>query len=215
MVRKSVKSKDIAERFFSVFSGKQKDVADYIGVKQPIVSQWKTGKSSAQTHAAKLSELVGCDLHWLLTGEGVPFPDKNIVESNVSLEMKPLSPAILRVVGYTAADNLGGRINMEAINDVEVIPEGRYLIEVIGSSMEPIAHEGQRLIIVSREPQRGDLAVVTYRDGNEERTLAKRWTRLNGTVLLTSISDPPVHEPISIKTDSIISTFVIVGVLFE
>lgn len=195
---------------------------------------------------AKIEEALNCFPGWLLYGaEGLQFEEAhkeekvpiglvyneetgkvedsveydeqdNLLENNVSTEMKPLGPVNIPLVGYVAADETGGnRVHMELLSEIVEIESGQMLVEVIGDSMAPVALHGQKLILVRGDPARNDLVVVHYRDAaGMEHTVAKRWNRLNGKVILSCVADPPHHPPIEVDMKNVIEVFRIRGTMF-
>lgn len=72
---------------------KQIDVANQIGVKKQVLNGWKAGKSSPINHLAKVSELTGRSIDWLLGATTTDEPPKEVKKrpDPVSLKFEKLA----------------------------------------------------------------------------------------------------------------------------
>jgi cellulose biosynthesis protein BcsQ len=62
---------DFGARFKEVFGNiKNKEIASRLGVSRPAVTAYAQGRIPSAEKLIEISELTGCNLHWLLTGEG-------------------------------------------------------------------------------------------------------------------------------------------------
>ena len=72
--------KKIGERLIELREGKnlnQTQAANVVGIPQRTYQNYEYGLSKPNTkYLKKIIDHYGCDYSWLLTGEGVPYPDK-------------------------------------------------------------------------------------------------------------------------------------------
>ena len=88
-------------------------------------------------------------------------------------------------------------------------------VRVEGTSMEPIAREGQVVLVRKKEGQtirKTDLACV---DITDRETVIKRCYPSEANWVLCSINPNDVQDPISVPVEEIRHTYPLVGVLFE
>jgi phage repressor protein C with HTH and peptisase S24 domain len=180
------------------------------GIASGSMSRYASGeKNPSRKSIEKMANAANCDPKWLSEGEKIE------TQNNVNLESAGVVGGKYPIVGYAAADDMGARVHM-SIDNREMVSVDRWLaVEVVGSSMEPIARSGQYLLIESAEPKSDDLVVIRYWDGDHERTLAKRWHRIGDTVVLTCVAEPAHHPPIEVEMSRVAEVWVVVGVVFR
>ncbi|MCW5959289.1 MAG: helix-turn-helix domain-containing protein [Pyrinomonadaceae bacterium] len=66
-------------RLKRVFDGAtNQEIADKLGVTAPAVQNYVSGRIPDGEKLQRISAVTNCNLHWLLTGEGDPFPEKPV-----------------------------------------------------------------------------------------------------------------------------------------
>lgn len=120
----------------------------------------------------------------------------------------------VRCGGRAAADDSGRTIvDFDHTGESLKISKGIAYVEVVGSSMEPIALDGQKVFVddMSRSAKAGDLVVVETVDGE---TYLKRFFEDGKDVLLTSCNPLNHQRPIRLLSAEIRTLRVVIGVWF-
>ena len=167
--------------------------------------------------AGEIGARIGTSPGWLLFGQG-PERLRDLAEGEAVGE---------REAGYCEGRRhrfpLVGRVSAssdpevlwEAVEPTEQceLPEGVVAMRVRGSSMQPVAYDGQHVLAVELPLRNGDLAAVELRDG---RQFFKRWWWREGRKVaeLVSVTGERIEPPVPIRVKQIRRAWRIVGVLF-
>ena len=119
-------------------------------------------------------------------------------------------------VGRAAADSSNGR-TVEFDHEIPPvrIPRRTGVVEVKGSSLSPVAWDGQHVLVDTREGQDlsdNDLAVIETQDG---RTYARRLHTDDGHIILCPVNPALKGQWVTLDRDEIKRAHKIVGVWFE
>ncbi len=161
---------------------------------------------------AKISKATGCNLHWLLTGEGEPLPKpEHIHQPTAEYGGKIRFPVIMTVSADPFESGEGGALDHE----FRELDRDTLCFEVNGDSMLPIARPGQ-CVLCSREQSvsDGDLAVVKLKEAGPFFKRVYNYIE-EGRWLLESINPSAPQPPRLVKKDEIEFLYKVVGVLFE
>lgn len=208
------------ERLAYLWRGNLKPAAisKAIGMSQPGFSRiWYDGGLPNAETLIKIRESTGCDLNWLLTGIGQPYPDGNNAPAPTSTTA---APAVFDTLGnpididdfvfvprYDVFAAAGHGYPVESENPLFYIAFRRSLIEnyitkditklsviaVKGDSMEGVLSDGDNILV--------NHAATTPRDGlfvlriNND-LMVKRVQSLPGKLLITSAN--PAYAPFEI-----------------
>jgi phage repressor protein C with HTH and peptisase S24 domain len=201
----------------------QSDLAKAVGVSRNSVSQWVTGKTEPSSASLKKAAVfLKVDVHWLATGEGKPTRGAVTAESSVGRDIGALDDddAILEVdvragaggggvpAGvYVVSDGNGNSYAAEGIRDQWIIPAAivremlhaapKYIrvFEVIGDSMEPRLHEGDRVFIDVRYRVPSPEGIFALWDGLGVVIKRVQVVRGSDPLRLRVISANPQYEP--------------------
>ena len=119
------------------------------------------------------------------------------------------------IIGRAAADDTRGALrDLDHAYGYRTLKTGTPIVEVIGTSLEPVALRGQYLILdpTDRSAKSGNIVVVTTAD---DRILTKRFDEQDGRVLLTSVNQIRPQPAVLLDWDDIRDIRVVIGVLFE
>ena len=177
------------------------------------------------------AEFFRCDAGWLLTGEGEAFPHAST--ASVRFRVPPHAgdtdpdqaterPRLeIAVLDAAAADSTGGRVILDEVRTDEPyeLPDTVTMMRVHGDSMQPLAWEGQYVLLASpdRSATSGDLVVVSSRTRG---ILFKRifWVdrpRNKRSCILHSVNPVERIEPIELPEDDLDDIRVVMGVVYE
>lgn len=163
-------------------------VADLLGEKVQTVKNWES-RGVSQGGQVKARELIGCDTHWLSTGEG-PMrantisgatltsgqsgqpPASNVSAAPMGTTAIPLISRVQAGAWSEAADPYQvGDASDWLVTDLPV-SKSSFALEVQGDSMLPDFHPGDRIIVdPAVQPLPGDFVVA--KNGEEEATFKK------------------------------------------
>lgn len=203
------------------------DVARLSGYKPDTVRGIGRGSLRMSEKFARLvAPHLGTTADWLLTGEGEErVAAKEIVVTPQSIQQKHALQEVrgfqelgfveYPIVGVAAGDDSEGRlVDLEQTSGVYRSTGRRGAVQVVGSSLEPVARAGQWVLIDlrDREPRDGDLVVAETADG---RVLCKRWFEDGERVTLQGVNPNNHPKPVLLDRDELVQVRVIVGVLFE
>lgn len=192
----------------------QEALAKKIGIKQPSVAAIesnKPGKKARGTkHLVAIAEVTGRRALWLATGKGEPLDQKH----KKSLENYKLpSLADMETVAvpeYNVRVSAGGgfHIGDETIKDSWVFSRsyienelhlpaaanGMVILEVMGDSMEPTLHSGDRVLVNMGDRRISQPGIFVLWDG--DGTVVKRLEIVpdSDPPKLMRISDNPRHK---------------------
>jgi len=192
----------------------QIDLVEATGFTESMVSHWLGGKEvNPQTKTlVKLVDYFGCDLHWLQTGEGEPFPEPE--KQNFGPAPYPHNaPHRIPIISWVQAGDWQNAEDPfqpgqadEWNTTVETSHQNAFALIVKGDSMQPNFHENDIITVdPGREPISGDFIVA--KNGNE--ATFKQLVIDGSSVFLK-----PLNTRYPIKDMTGID-FVIVGVIVE
>lgn len=203
------------------------------GFPNSTVRLWISGSKIRDEALLKL-ELLGCNMNWLMTGEGEIYPPSVTEALHEDVGKESLPSRVIHAVPHdtspmplyasAAADSTGRRsvVTDAALEGYTALPDGCGCIRIVGNSMEPIARDGQLALLApeGRSPGNGDLVVVLLK--NEKGVLFKRYyeagRRIKGKPFLVNlVSVNPLLDipPITIDENDIDDNRVVIGVRFE
>ena len=154
---------------------------------------WKDGAIPTADYLIKIQEVTGCDLNWLLTGQGSPYMNKG-----QAVEVRTHTDG-------TATDTLGNPINLDEFvfiprYDVYAAAGHGYpaedklsVIAVKGDSMEGVLNHGDNILVNHAETTPRDGLYVIRIDNH---LFVKQIQKLPGKLLVKSAN--PVYEPFEI-----------------
>jgi transcriptional regulator with XRE-family HTH domain len=200
-------------------------LSEETGISKSVISSYLTGnRSPDDDNLAKIASALGMtadEIRYLHVSEGYSETTRSFVSNNKIEDNIKGNPILLEwehplpVVGYIAADDIGGRVEMSEESGVAV-GQSRFLLEVVGDSATPIAMSGQHVLCESAPPHNGDMAVVRYEDeSGHDRCVLKRFAQVGRMTILSCIAEPAAHKPIEIPSARVLESYVVVGVLFR
>lgn len=168
---------------------KAADVCRATGIKSPVFSEWKKGKSKPNTEKMlKIANFLGVSIEYLMTGEEEPSKKHNV--STHSRHGVPIN-----VLGRVAAG-----IPIEAVEeiiDIEEISEdmaktGEFFgLQIHGDSMEPRMLDGDIVIVRKQDDaESGDIVIAMV---NGDDATCKRIRKYKDGIEL--ISNNPSYKP--------------------
>lgn len=141
----------------------QKELATFIGISAASVTQWELGYTSPSgKNLWKLSEILKCEVDWLLYGKEKPQPESN-AEWLGAIEPwdseTPLSPSEVEIPfftevalsagngAYAVRENDGPklRFSKSSLRKANVHAANAVCVNVTGSSMEPAIYDGSTI----------------------------------------------------------------------
>jgi phage repressor protein C with HTH and peptisase S24 domain len=189
---------------------RQEELAARLEVSRGAVGNWELGKGIKRDNLAKIAEMAGVSIDWLVSGRGDPpaqAPSHSAPPTRGEISApipRPSSPVRLIPIYGQAIGGKNGRflMNGQKIADVfapphlEHVPDA-YGVYVRGDSMEPRYFEGEGLWINPHLPVRqNDFVVVQIKDpeGGPPLGYVKRFVSRNETVLKLHQFNPPDGE---------------------
>lgn len=159
------------------------------GFDKAQVSNWLSGtvKNPRDTTIHKLAYFFECNIDWLATGTGEPFPSttkETIIERSTygyptdktkpsAIGIKGKSSRIAELYKIPVLGNVPAGIPntleeyVEEYISVPNAPPDCYALKVDGESMEPgIRHGDYVLFVINRDPRSGDIVVVNDEFGD-------------------------------------------------
>lgn len=175
------------EHLFETTDKQQAELAAYLNVSEPTVSQWKTGKREPSLEILnKISEFFGCSTDYLLGRTNVPTPLKEIKSITV-----PLLGVIRAGIPLLAEENW--------IEEIEVPTnlQADFALRITGDSMSWVGiHDGDLAILRKIDiPSHGMIVAAGVEDVTWEATL-KYFVKENGKPVLRAAN--PSYEDIVI-----------------
>lgn len=207
----------------------QKIDMSYMGLNKVFA---KNGLPKAET-LIKVQEVTGCDLNWLLTGEGSPYLDKNHPDNADGFPVQTGSDGVTDILGnpvdlsefvfvprynIAAAAGHGAPVYGEEPlfclafrrywieNYVTKQPEKLSVITVKGDSMEGVLNHGDSILINHAETDPRD-GLYVLRIGND--LFVKRVQRIPGKLLITSAN--PSYAPFEIDLSHTDDDIAVIG----
>nr|DAK44703.1 MAG TPA: Repressor protein CI [Caudoviricetes sp.] len=207
----------------------QKIDMSYMGLNKVFA---KNGLPKAET-LIKVQEVTGCDLNWLLTGEGSPYLDKNHPDNAGGFPVQTGSDGVTDILGnpvdlsefvfvprynIAAAAGHGAPVYGEEPlfclafrrywieNYVTKQPEKLSVITVKGDSMEGVLNHGDSILINHAETDPRD-GLYVLRIGND--LFVKRVQRIPGKLLITSAN--PSYAPFEIDLSHTDDDIAVIG----
>ena len=207
----------------------QKIDMSYMGLNKVFA---KNGLPKAET-LIKVQEVTGCDLNWLLTGEGSPYLDKNHPDNAGGFPVQTGSDGATDILGnpvdlsefvfvprynIAAAAGHGAPVYGEEPlfclafrrywieNYVTKQPEKLSVITVKGDSMEGVLNHGDSILINHAETDPRD-GLYVLRIGND--LFVKRVQRIPGKLLITSAN--PSYAPFEIDLSHTDDDIAVIG----
>jgi phage repressor protein C with HTH and peptisase S24 domain len=218
------------DRLLSLFdtNTKPSHIAASIGMSIPgFMRIFNEGFIPKADGLIKIHQATGCDLTWLLTGKGRPFPDSNEsqqIESLVQLDISPL-PVLYDVLGrpvdinefvfiphYDITASAGNGYYNSNENNILVLAFRKYwitnylqadpkqlsVIAVKGDSMEGVLNDGDT-ILVNHAKNKPDSGLYVVRIG--DGLIVKRVQSLpGGRLLITSANEAYTSFEIDISS---------------
>lgn len=186
----------------------QKELAIDLGVSQPTVSDWESGrKVPSAKSTSKLADYFQVPIDYLLGRESVtdgpPAPSR---------PGSKWIPVLGRVAAGTPIEAVEDILDYEEI-DAHTASSGEYFaLQIKGQSMEPKISDGDVVIIQKQDDcDSGDTAVVLV---NGDEATVKRIKKEPAGIML--IPSNPAYEPKFYSNDEILSLPVrIIGKVIE
>ena len=191
------------------------DFAEFLGIKQNTLSNWKARNSI--DYDLIISKCEEINANWLLTGQGPMLKSISVEE----ISTKPMADA-LPLVMPTAIGGYGNSAFNFTDRDVKeyyVIPKFKhkqvdFMIEVEGSSMYPKYNSGDvvacRIIKDSKFIQWNKAHVVATR---EQGIIIKRIKPSDNKDTLLMVSDNQSYDPFEVPKEEIEGLAIVVGVV--
>ena len=205
------KSHDVTERIREL--AKQKDVmsmhsfGDFVGISGNTANRGFRDDEWSRKTLRKVADAFDVPLRYLLYGPEDDVP---------TLCETPEGDIELPGVGRAAADSSNGRtVEFDHETPPVRIPRHTAAVEVRGHSLNPVAWEGQHVLVDTREGQDlsdNDLVVVETRDG---RTYARRLHTDDGHITLCPVNPALKGQWVTLDRDEIKRAHRIVGVWFD
>lgn len=175
--------KELRER-----AGKQqKELAIDLGVSQPTVSDWESGrKVPSAKSTSKLADYFQVPIDYLLGRESVP--DGPPAPSRPGSQWIPV---LGRVAAGTPIEAVEDILDYEEIDAQTVSSGDHFALQIKGQSMEPKISDGDVVIVRKQEDcDSGDIAVVLV--NGDEATVKRIKKEPEGLMLIPS---NPAYEP--------------------
>lgn len=167
------------------------DLAKYVGVKPPSVSDWLSGKSKTMEgeNLLRASKFLKVNPTWLATGSGEP--------TSVHQKSSNVSPVNARMAPVLSWVQAGTFTNVESVDMSEVtewlpLPEDCercFYLKVQGVSNEPEFLEGDYILVDPTvhysDMQSGDMIVVTK---GKDATFKKLVIESNGDKYMQAVN---------------------------
>ena len=173
----------------------QKELAIDLGVSQPTVSDWESGrKIPSAKSTSKIADYFQVPIDYLLgrepTPEGAPDPSR---------PGSKWIPVLGRVAAGTPIEAVEDILDYEEI-DAKTAASGEYFaLQIKGQSMEPKISDGDVVIVRQQSVcNSGDIAVVLV--NGDEATVKRIKKRPEGIMLIPS---NPAYEPMFYSNEDI------------
>lgn len=173
----------------------QKELAIDLGVSQPTVSDWESGrKIPSAKSTSKIADYFQVPIDYLLgrepAPEGAPAPSR---------PGSKWIPVLGRVAAGTPIEAVEDILDYEEI-DAKTAASGEYFaLQIKGQSMEPRIKDGDVVIIRKQNDcNSGDIAVVLV--NGDEATVKRIKKRPEGIMLIPS---NPAYEPMFYSNEDI------------
>jgi transcriptional regulator with XRE-family HTH domain len=157
-----------------------KDFSEFIGMDAGNVQKYLNNKRKPGTPFLKRLQKEGCDINWLLTGEGEMCAEKTGLISDDSTTVKPLV-------------NTDGRFN-------NIDPNKLYFIEAIGKRLvihDEDIREGDILMVEPKlEPLEGDLILRSSPEGHEFVRFQPGEQNTKGVIVALTRQYPAINREI-------------------
>ena len=165
----------------------QKELAIDLGVSQPTVSDWESGrKVPSAKSTSKLADYFQVPIDYLLGRESVP--------EGPPAPSRPGSqwiPVLGRVAAGTPIETVEDTLDYEEIDAQTASSGDHFALQIKGQSMEPRIKDGDVVIVRKQEDcDSGDVAVVLV---NGDEATVKRIKKEPGGIML--IPSNPAYEP--------------------
>ena len=168
---------------------KAADVCRATGIKSPVFSEWKKGKSKPNTEKMlKIANFLGVSIEYLMTGKEEPSKTHNA------------SPHSRHGVSINVLGRVAAGIPIEAVEeiiDIEEISEdmaktGEFFgLQIHGDSMEPRMLDGDVVIVRKQDDaESGDIVIAMV---NGDDATCKRIRKYKDGIEL--ISNNPSYKP--------------------
>ena len=173
-----------------------KDFADLIGMDSGNVQKYLNEKRKPGSSFLKRLQKEGCDINWLLTGEGEMYTQKeDDREDETKKEQESNSPTVHQAVN---AQLTPAQQTINANADAITIKNSPYFYEAIGRRLalhEENIQEGDILIIdPTITPLQGDLTLRGTDDGPEFTRFQPQQTNTKGVVVGLTRQYPAIHR---------------------
>ncbi len=189
---------------------KQKDVAEFLGIKPPSLSQMLNGRipfpldkflkvislaSPSNKNLEELKKLYFGSMVSVLSGEqnniaGIDRERDDGMQAAISLGCVPVM-SFDQAAGYEPAiepiDDYARDCSDEIAMFAHEIRPGYFALSIDGDALSPDFPDGTMILVAGGEfPQRGDIVAAKLRDG---LVVVKRYYRRGNTIMLDSVND--------------------------
>ena len=168
------------------------ELGRHLGLTRSAVCQWwaKTRPTSPSERLRDIAEYLHLSLHWLLTGEGVPWKDEGRASANTAVPLDIIAAHVIGIVegevwreGTSMGERLSGPVDpgdvfIPAVPRPDLQGMRQFALEVRGTVANQTAQPGSHVICVSYKdlrpggPHEGDLVAVEKTrnaNGRDER----------------------------------------------
>lgn len=186
----------------------QKELAIDLGVSQPTVSDWESGrKVPSAKSTSKLADYFQVPIDYLLGRESVP--DGPPAPSRPGCQWIPVLGRVAAGMPIEAVEDI---LDYEEIDAQTVASGDHFALQIKGQSMEPKISDGDVVIVRKQDDcDSGDIAVVLV--NGDEATVKRIKKEPTGIMLIPS---NPSYEPKFYSNDEIVNLPVkIVGKVIE
>jgi len=183
-----------------------REFAEKVGLGKTTIAEGLRSDEWSRATIEAIADSMGLEVSYLLHGPSGQGEIAYLPEGGVEI------PG----VGRAAADSSGGR-TVEFDHDTPPvrIPRHTAAVEVRGHSLNPVAWEGQHVLVDTREGQDlsdNDLVVIETQDG---RTYARRLHTDDGHIILCPVNPALKGQWVTLERDEIKRAHRIVGVWFK
>lgn len=212
----------------------QQQLADAVGVNQPVIGSIESRDSETSKHASKIADALSVNLDWLLTGKGGKSnlevqTKKSIYDSGLNEwdENTPLLDDEVELPFYSNVQIAAGhgsecteaepnrklRFSKRSLRDANVNCEDAIVIKVTGDSMERLILDGATIAVdtsKAQEPIKDNRIYALESDGDLRCKYIQRVP--GGKIKL--ISENPMYDDEVYEMDEFSKLYRIIGWVF-
>lgn len=151
----------------------QTALSELSGVKQSDISKLEIGTSLKTTGLLRLAEALGCNPHWLDSGDGDPWDSRTV---SIDLDGNLDYPAIRHVRFKLSAGASGFGVEYQDDQHAPIVfqrrwfegrglrPDRLFAVSVANGSMEPGLFDGDTVVVntAAKDPKDGVVFAVNY-----------------------------------------------------